>query len=111
MTQLFNIALEGTDATKRVNNCQINDAMNRLYNVATFTIDDSKRTVENMAVVIKYGSNTFNGFVYSVNKIGRNNILVECRTHSAKLTEPFSHWKRSWMKLQPLMISVLCIRV
>ena len=91
MTQLFNVVLEGTDITKRVSQCNINDTINRFYNVATFRVDvEDGAVIEGSPITIKYGDHTFNGFVFAVQQTGSNTVNVEVRTNTAKLTEPFS---------------------
>ena len=90
MTQLFNITIDGTDITDRHSRCTISEEMNRFYDVATITIDNSSDVLLESDVVINYGGKTFTGFVYASSRTGKNSVRVECRTMSAKLTEPYS---------------------
>lgn len=90
MTQLFNISINGVDITHRHNMCTISEEINRFYDVATIQIDNSSDVVLESDVVINYGGKTFTGFVYSSSRVGKNSVRVECRTMSAKLTDPYS---------------------
>lgn len=90
MTQLFNISVNGVDITSRVDTASISEEMNRFYDVARVTIDNTSEVQLNAYVVINYGSKTFNGFVFDQSISGKNQQTIECRTYSAKLTEPFS---------------------
>ncbi len=88
MTQLFNISIDGVDVTSENNGCSISEEMNRMYDVAAFTLDYEPEL--ELDVVIHYGTKTFNGFVFSCGKTGKNSWRVEVRTQGAKLTEPYS---------------------
>lgn len=90
MTQLFNISIDGVDVTSRHLRSSISEEMNRFYDTATVILDNSEDVLLEKDIVINYGSKTFNGFVYAVNKTGKNSLSIECRTHPAKLTEPYS---------------------
>ena len=90
MKQNFTVTIEGRDVTKRVESTSISDEMNRFYNVASVLIDNTFPVADGSKIVIVYGSHTFNGFVYSVNRSGINRLVLEVRTETAKLTEPYS---------------------
>lgn len=86
MNQLFNITIGGDIVT--IETCNISLAMNRMYDVATFNMSELPQ--HELDVVINYGDKTFNGFVYSTQKISKLLYKIECRTYGAKLTEPYS---------------------
>lgn len=86
MTQLFQLTIDSV-ATE-IAKCTISEEMNRMYDVATFTMTTEPQ--HELDVIINYGSKTFNGFVYSTKKISKDLFQVECRTGGAKLTEPYS---------------------
>ena len=90
MTQLFNLSVGGVDITDRHVRSSISEAMNRVYDVATVVIDATSDAILESEIIINYGGKTFTGFIYAVNKIGKNTLQLECRTNSAKLTEPYS---------------------
>ena len=86
MTQVFNVAIDGT--LKTIEKCNISEEMNRFYDVAFFEMEE--QPTPNATVVINFGDRTFTGFVYSTSKISKLLYRVECRTEGAKLTEPYS---------------------
>jgi len=88
MTQIFRVTIGGTVVTNKVSGCNVSEVMNRFYNVAIFTYKEEISTEED--IVIEYGSSIFEGFVFSVEKTGHEAYSIECRTHSAKLTTPYS---------------------
>lgn len=90
MIQIFNISIDGVDVTHRYAGGSVSEETNRIYDIASITLDDSAVVLLDKNVVINYGDKTFTGFVYNVSKTGRNQITVECRTYTAKFTEPFS---------------------
>ncbi len=90
MTQIFRIEIDGIDVTDNAENTSISRTINRLYSVASFSYStDNAQSLIDKDVSIFCGDYTFNGFVFSVNKESKLMHRVECRTHSARLTEPF----------------------
>lgn len=90
MDQLFNISIGGNNITSKHDTSQISELVNRVYDTATVQVSGIDDIGLDSAVVINYGDKTFTGFVYAVSRVGRNSLRVECRTESAKLTEPYS---------------------
>lgn len=88
MQQLYKLTIDGTSYILNDSGCTVSQEMNRMYDVATFTLDFEPRL--ELDVVIHYGGNTFNGFVFNTSKKGKNSWGIECRTYGAKLTEPYS---------------------
>ncbi len=86
LDQLFRVKISNVDKTERVSTCTVTETI-RVYQVATFQIDESPATETD--VVIDHGEKTFVGFVYKVEKTSKGLFTVECRSYSAKLTEPY----------------------
>ena len=86
MTQLFTLSIDGE--LQEGISPTISKSINRFYNVATFSLD--WEPLPKQEVIINYGDESFKGFVYAVRKTARKLWTVECRTNTAKLTEPFS---------------------
>jgi len=87
MTQLFKVLINGIDSTTNIPSCNVSIEINRLYDTATFPIDIKLQPNDNIA--IDAGDIHFDGFVYAITKTQNNTYSIECRSNTAKLTDPF----------------------
>lgn len=92
MTQLFNVSINSV--LKNVKVCDISKQIDRMYNTASFQLDEEP--VDGSDVIINYGDKTFTGFVFKTTQIDSYLYTIECRTHSATLTEPYSPYTEQY---------------
>jgi len=89
MTQTLGLMISGVSWTARSKDYDYSAAINRAYDVLTFTtlgeFPETLSTVEFVA-----GDLTFRGFVRGVSREGRNGYTVTCYSDTARLTLPFS---------------------
>ncbi len=88
--QIFRVTIGGIVRTESVETANITEGM-RVYQVAAFDFDikDDFTPVPELDVVIEYGDKTFNGFIYEIVKVSKGMLSIECRSYSARLTEPY----------------------
>lgn len=83
------VSLKIASKSSKASSICISDEMQRLYRVATFTLQYAPEAGDDVSIII--GDTTFDGFVYRATKQGKNIWDVECRSYTARLTSPFDY--------------------
>lgn len=92
MTQNFKVIIGGVDVTTNVASYNLSVQANRMYSIAKIEIGNVPDPIEGEDVSVTAGDSSFAGFIYASKKTKANMFSLECRTYSAKLTEPFSSY-------------------
>ncbi len=87
MTQLFKVLVNGLDKTENISGMGLSKQINRMYDVSTFACETELPAESDVEIFI--ADKTFSMFVFSSLKNGRGKYNIECRSYSAKLTEPY----------------------
>ncbi len=87
MNQLYRVTVNSEGITDETTQCTISKQMQRFYNTATFYT--SLVLIPESVIKIEYGSQVFDGFIYSAAKTNKGMYRIECRTKGGYLTEPF----------------------
>lgn len=85
MTQIVQAKINGNIET--INTFTFTESINSFYNVLTFTAD--RLYASESDVVFSMGEKGFAGFIFSSTKTSASTYSMVCRSHSAKLTEPY----------------------
>ncbi len=88
--QIFRVTIDGVVRTSSVETANMTEGI-RVYQVASFDFDikDDFTPVPELDVIIEYGDKAFHGFIYEVTKVSKGMLSLECRSYSARLTEPY----------------------
>lgn len=91
--QYFDVTISGKNLTDPNVSVMISEQVGRGYDIATIEIALTDEDLLDKAISLRYGTSTFVGFVFATTKISKLTQRLECRSLTARLTEPYSATK------------------